>query len=182
MVRVAGIKQQLQGVVADLPADGMLPCGAADRHRRAHPPNGRGRVPGVGSARSCPLLAANGLHLRGAATELTPEQTRRDEGLLPVVGLPGAHAPGDRPGPPLPPPAQQVAEPGGGGAPHRSPQEEGARASRRWRWCRCPACCPAWCRCREAPRRPSSCSRSSSSCTRPICFPATRWSRRRPSA
>ncbi|MDP1821839.1 MAG: polyphosphate kinase 1 [Archangium sp.] len=60
MVRVAGIKQQAQGVVADLPADGMLPgeqlTAIAERTHRMSDEQYR-----VWKGELLPLLAANGL-------------------------------------------------------------------------------------------------------------------------
>ena len=72
MVRVAGIKQQIQGGVAELPADGMLPSeqltAIAELTHRMVDEEYR-----VWDQEIRPLLTANGLHLVGR-TELSAEQ------------------------------------------------------------------------------------------------------------
>jgi polyphosphate kinase len=72
MVRVAGIKQQAQGVVADLPADGMLPgeqlTAIAERTHRMSDEQYR-----VWKGELLPLLAANGLTVL-SRDALTAEQ------------------------------------------------------------------------------------------------------------
>jgi len=72
MVRVAGIKQQLQGGVADLPADGMLPIeqlsAISERAHRMVDEQYR-----VWTREVLPLLGANGLSVLHR-DQLTPEQ------------------------------------------------------------------------------------------------------------
>ena len=72
MVRVAGIKQQAQGVVADLPADGMLPgeqlTAIAERTHKMSDEQYR-----VWKGELLPLLAANGLTVL-SRDALTAEQ------------------------------------------------------------------------------------------------------------
>jgi polyphosphate kinase len=72
MVRVAGIKQQLQGGVSDLPADGMLPgdqlSAIAERTHKMVEEQYR-----VWQRELLPLLAANGFTVVGRDA-LTPEQ------------------------------------------------------------------------------------------------------------
>ncbi len=72
MVRVAGIKQQAQGVVADLPADGMLPgeqlSAIAERTHKMSDEQYR-----VWKSELLPLLAANGLTVL-SRDALTAEQ------------------------------------------------------------------------------------------------------------
>ncbi len=72
MVRVAGLKQQLQGGVVELPADGMLPAESlATISQAAHQMvTEQGRI---WQKELLPLLAANGLHVL-ERTQLTAEQ------------------------------------------------------------------------------------------------------------
>ena len=130
MVRVAGLKQQLSGNVAETPPDGLT---AAEQlaaiSTRAHAMVAelyrawRDDIePGLARRR-----ASGGSRPR----ELTPEQKAHLSALLRARGLAGADAAGGRSRPPVPDAAQPQPEPGGVHAPRegqdRPPRDRGRR-------------------------------------------------------
>ena len=145
------------------PADGML-AGRAARaiSERVHA-HGRRAVPRLAARSCCPLLARarhracsrrDALH---APSSGPPRATH-----FTLSGLPGADAAGGRPGPPVPAPAQQVAQPRGDAAPARARRRtRRAHGAARSRWCRCRRCWPPGAAARRrAGQRLRCCSRT----------------------
>ena len=170
-------KQQLAGGVAETAADGMLPAEQlAAISERAHA-HGRRAVSASGGTSCCrcwPRTAWRSL-TRGRAD--APSRSAAAKAYFTLVGVPGADAAGGRSRPPVPAPAQQVAQHRGarcaregrrrasGSVPARLARGgAGAERARRARAAAAAAGHGAAC----------SCSRSSSRCARRRAVPRLR--------
>ena len=128
MVRVAGLKQQLSGNVAETPPDGLTAAEQLPRSARARTPWSRAlrhlarRHRARAGAGRHQALDARRAHARA---EVAPVQ------LLHARGLAGVDAAGGRSGPPVPDAAQPQHQPGGVHAPRKGegapPRGDGRR-------------------------------------------------------
>ena len=125
MVRVAGIKQQLASGVTATEADGLSPTEQFQAITAEVQEMVR-LFDAIWRDELVPLLRSHGVELL-APDALDRAQREAVARALPLRRLPRAHPAGGGPGPPLPSPAQQVAQPRGGAA------AGGAQAPRRQR-------------------------------------------------
>ena len=149
MVRVGGLQQKVQaGIAYGSGADRHARQGTARTHRPDRPRSMTAETYRCLAKNVLPALEHEGIVIRGLKDLTDADKRHLHDGLSPR-DLPGPDAAGHRSRPPLPAPAQQVAQPG------RDAAAAGRRGTAVRRRAGAGACCRASCRCRPSRERPA---------------------------